>query len=80
MGDTKRNRMKTETVKPHLIHTQFIVLKRHYSAFVTWRGYDLQEYGETERNAVLFLIQKHAKFLGIDNVDDFITKVRFGKQ
>lgn len=56
---------KDTPVKPHLIKTQFLQHKQQWTAFVTWRGYDLQEYGETERNAVLFLLERHAKFLGL---------------
>lgn len=61
------------TVKPHLIKTQFLSNKQQWTAFVTWAGLDIQEYGETERNAVLFLLERHANFLGIETLADVTT-------
>lgn len=51
--------------KPELIRTQFLRHKQQWTAFVTWKGYDLQEYGETKENAIYFLKTRHAKFLGL---------------
>lgn len=37
----------------------------HFSAFCTWQGYDIQEYGETQRNAAYFLLYRHMKEFNI---------------
>jgi hypothetical protein len=71
--------MVTRELTPHLVHTQFLANKQKWTAFTTWRGMDLYEIGETERNAIYFLLSKHTKFLGvtesdIDNLTDQILK------
>jgi len=53
---------------PHLIRTK-LMKRAHWSAYVTWKGMDLKEFGETQRNAVLFLFQKHFKYFGIDETE-----------
>lgn len=58
------------TFKRKMIHTQFLERKQQWTAFTTWRGVDLQEYGETKENAIHFLLTRHAKFLGIDGRQD----------
>lgn len=55
--------MEGRTFKPEMIRTQFIGFKQQWTAFTTWRGLDIQEYGETKENAVHFLLTRHAKFL-----------------
>lgn len=69
--------MSDEMVRPELIHTQFLARKKKWTAFVTWRAYDLYELGDTEREAVYNLCTKHASFLGLsgDNAKDIATKV-----
>lgn len=54
-----------KTFDRKLIHTQFLEHKQQWTAFTTWKGLDIQEYGETEQNAIHFLLSRHAKFLGI---------------
>lgn len=41
------------------IKTKFIEHKQMWSAFITHQGYDYQEWGETEENAIHFLITRH---------------------
>lgn len=62
--------MTEPKLRPHLVKTQFLKNKQQWTAFVTWKGYDLYEYGETERNAVLFLLERHAKFLGLTSLSE----------
>jgi hypothetical protein len=63
---------------PHFIRTK-IIRDTKWSAFVTWSGLDLQEYGETQRNAVLFLLQRHSKALGIseDRIPELLKQIGF---
>ena len=45
------------------IKTKFLEQKQMWSAFVTHQCYDYQEYGETELNAVKFLVERHNQLL-----------------
>lgn len=47
---------------PKLIYTQFLQNKQQWTAFVTWRGMDIQEFGETEQNAKHFLLTRHKEW------------------
>lgn len=62
---------------PHSIKTKELRQKPHWTAYVTWEGMDLQEYGETERNAVLLLLGRHMKWLGINNVDEEMKRIGY---
>lgn len=41
------------------IKTQFLKQRSLWTAFITHNGYDFQEYGETEANAIYFLKKRH---------------------
>lgn len=42
-----------------IIRTKFLSNKQMFTAFVTFDGYDYQEYGETKASAIYFLKSRH---------------------
>lgn len=71
-------RTKEKTFYPHSIRDKCI-RETKWSAFVTWKGVDLQEFGETRRNAYYFLLKRHAKFFGIteDKIPELMKRCGF---
>lgn len=68
--------MDKKTLNPHLIRLKKF-RKDYFSAFVTWRGIDLKEIGETERSAAFLLLDKHQKWFGItsDQIPDLLKRI-----
>lgn len=54
------------------IGAHYLRSKKKWSAHTTWKAYDLYELGDTEMEAVMLLVMKHRKFLGLSN-DDVIA-------
>ena len=55
-----------EKLRMELVHTQFLENRQLWTAFVTWRGMDIQEFGETEAQARYFLIERHKKWFNLE--------------
>ena len=56
---------KKERLRMELVHTQFLENRQLWTAFVTWRGMDVQEFGETEEAAKHFLLERHKEWFGL---------------